>query len=684
MGTTRQRRDRKADGRKTWSKRRQPARDSRLLSNPQLSPERIATIREQPLRLLPGFIDLARGENNVELQEDVVRACLTRILSHNRAERIPRDEQVRTLRRLIFNRSDVLLIARTGFGKSIIFHAYSLLTRKITLQLVPLNKLGEEQLSDIRKLSGAKPCLLNEKTRTAERRLIERIEKGEFTHVLLGPEQASSRPFRRALKQADFQARIGLVAIDEVHLVMQWETFRPAFTMLGQLRTILHQDIVWFGCTATLDALAEDRVLKTAGFRRIGNRRNETTVIRTSVDRPDISISLVQIPRFKLTAWDTLYFLLRDAVNDSRATPQRIPKTIVFIDGRRKLQAAAVWMMETLVQMSTSFSSGGRYSDAASEDGLCVMDIVHVFTANVSDFDREATYNEFRKPTSRVRIVFATTTLGMGINIADVALVVTHHIPISRSLGDLWQRLGRGGRGEGQTSQAIVMLPYWLFDSAGQVRPPKMSGSAMLQSADAISSPDERRKPPRRLRVAQSYQPSQLSQCATPGDLSDIDDVVHSDFEVDDETIVAPDTDKPTLPYWNTSELAQREKMPPSWFDMVNCANVQPVCRRESTTMLSFCAVESRSRLVSTLSTPLSSRDNVSVGSTMKSRSRLYTVWAMREHPIASWVPEEGEKTTVGASERGLDGGISMGSDDAVGVDGVWVSNVGDITKEDD
>ena len=34
-----------------------------------------------------------------------------------------------------------------------------------------------------------------------------------------------------------------------------------------------------------------------------------------------------------------------------------------------------------------------------------------------------------------------------------------------------------------------------------------------------------------------------------------------------------------------------------------------------------------------------------------------------------------GEKTTVGASERGPDGGISMSSDDAVSVDGLWVSN---------
>ena len=41
-----------------------------------------------------------------------------------------------------------------------------------------------------------------------------------------------------------------------------------------------------------------------------------------------------------------------------------------------------------------------------------------------------------------------------------------------------------------------------------------------------------------------------------------------------------------------------------------------------------------------------------------------------------------GYKTTVGASERGLDGGISMGSNDAVGTDGVRVSNADHMTKE--
>jgi len=52
-------------------------------------------------------------------------------------------------------------MARTGFGKSLIFYTYSILTGKITLQIIPLNKLGDEQLHDIKKLYRSNPCLLN-------------------------------------------------------------------------------------------------------------------------------------------------------------------------------------------------------------------------------------------------------------------------------------------------------------------------------------------------------------------------------------------------------------------------------------------------------------------------------------------------------------------------------------------
>ncbi|KAF1975379.1 hypothetical protein BU23DRAFT_566928 [Bimuria novae-zelandiae CBS 107.79] len=198
-----------------------------------------------PLTQLSDVIDHARDRSVVAVQEEVVRVCLQRILSHgNSGNQSPRREQVRTLRRLIFKQSDVLLIARTGFGKSLIFHAYSILTNKITLQLIPLTKLGDEQLTEIQRFNGARPCLIDAKTRSEEKDMLSKVVAGHYTHVLLGPEQASTRAFRKILRDAAFQARIGLLAIDECHLVMQWEEFRPAFTLISELRTILHKDVV--------------------------------------------------------------------------------------------------------------------------------------------------------------------------------------------------------------------------------------------------------------------------------------------------------------------------------------------------------------------------------------------------------------------------------------------------------
>ena len=148
-----------------------------------------------------------------------VKACLARILG-----RPPRCEQVRTLRRLVFGRGDTLLIARTGWGKSIIFHASSVLTRMITLQIIPLSKLGDEQLDDIRRLGDTRPVLLTKATKEKERDLFQRIRRNEFTHILLGPEQASSTAFRALLKEPDVQSNIGLVAIDECHTIRQLST----------------------------------------------------------------------------------------------------------------------------------------------------------------------------------------------------------------------------------------------------------------------------------------------------------------------------------------------------------------------------------------------------------------------------------------------------------------------------
>jgi len=79
--------------------------------------------------------------------------------------------------------------------------------------------------------------------------LKEKIRQNQFR-------KTSRKPYVR-------QAQTGLVAIDECHLVKQWKEFRQEFTVLGELRIELHQDVLY-------DEASDKVVLSNTGFRSVG------------------------------------------------------------------------------------------------------------------------------------------------------------------------------------------------------------------------------------------------------------------------------------------------------------------------------------------------------------------------------------------------------------------------------
>ena len=58
----------------------------------------------------------------------------------------PRDEQVEAIKTLAIDQQDLILTAHTGFGKSMVFHSISVLRGGISLIIMPLNLLEEEQV----------------------------------------------------------------------------------------------------------------------------------------------------------------------------------------------------------------------------------------------------------------------------------------------------------------------------------------------------------------------------------------------------------------------------------------------------------------------------------------------------------------------------------------------------------
>jgi len=82
--------------------------------------------------------------------------------------------------------------AFTDFGKTIIFQAYSILTGKITVQLIPLCTLGKAQTGSLNRFEGVNACLMTADTKRNDPELLQKIRRGEYTHILLGGEQSVS------------------------------------------------------------------------------------------------------------------------------------------------------------------------------------------------------------------------------------------------------------------------------------------------------------------------------------------------------------------------------------------------------------------------------------------------------------------------------------------------------------
>ena len=140
----------------------------------------------------------------------------------------------------------MILIARTGYKKSMIFHSVSALKEDImTLMIMPLLALEEDQKSAIKKMqANSNPCILNGELMTKE--LLNEIQSGVYTHVLTSPEIAMFNEFRLVLQHPNVQQQLVLVAIDEVHLVEDWGSWRKDYYKLGDLRSVVPRRVPFF------------------------------------------------------------------------------------------------------------------------------------------------------------------------------------------------------------------------------------------------------------------------------------------------------------------------------------------------------------------------------------------------------------------------------------------------------
>jgi superfamily II DNA helicase RecQ len=135
---------------------------------------------------------------------------------------------------LLYKEKSVLLLARTGWGKSLIFQGLFHMqleigksARFITIIFVPLSGLGQEQVAEINKRSrelGATEdtAFFYDQTKVGDHHL-EDIQRGKYKWVYMSPEKGLHPDVRKSLwENVDFRSKVLLLAVDEAHLVSEW------------------------------------------------------------------------------------------------------------------------------------------------------------------------------------------------------------------------------------------------------------------------------------------------------------------------------------------------------------------------------------------------------------------------------------------------------------------------------
>jgi ATP-dependent DNA helicase RecQ len=179
-----------------------------------------------------------------------------------------RDGQWEAIESLVARRERVLVVQRTGWGKSLVYFLATRLFRDQgsgpTLIVSPLLSLMRNQLDAALRLD-LRPASINS-TNTDAWGIVAALRDDEIDLLLVSPEQLGSEHFANDVLPA-VQAGIGLLVVDEAHCISDWgHDFRPDYKRIARVARQLPHNVPLLGTTAT----ANQRVVEdvTAQFQR--------------------------------------------------------------------------------------------------------------------------------------------------------------------------------------------------------------------------------------------------------------------------------------------------------------------------------------------------------------------------------------------------------------------------------
>ncbi|QNF93234.1 ATP-dependent DNA helicase RecQ [Janibacter sp. YB324] len=327
-----------------------------------------------------------------------------------------RDGQREAIEALVGGGRRVLVVQRTGWGKSAVYFVASRLQRAKgagpALIVSPLLALMRDQIAAAER-AGVRAVSMNSANAQEWDEVRGRLARDEVDVLLVSPERLNNPRFR-AEQLPDLTRRCGLLVVDEAHCVSDWgHDFRPDYRRIKDLLGELPAGTPVLATTAT----ANERVVHDVAEQLAAGTEGEVLTVRGPLARD--SLRLAVLPRSGMDrhlAWLTTHL------------------------GR--LEGSGIIYTLTV---------------SAAEDVAAALQAagheVAAYTGR-SDAEERASMEEALRH-NRVKALVATSALGMGFDKPDLGFVV--HLGAPSSPVAYYQQVGRAGRATERAD--VVLLP---------------------------------------------------------------------------------------------------------------------------------------------------------------------------------------------------------------------------------
>lgn len=364
-----------------------------------------------------------------------------------------RDGQEDAIRHVVDNRGRLLVVQKTGWGKSFVYFIATKLLREAgsgpALLVSPLLALMRNQIAAAERM-GVRAATINSDNLDEWAKIETSLSRDQVDILLISPERLANDRFGTQV-MAGIAAKISLLVIDEAHCISDWgHDFRPHYRLLGRIVRRLPPNVRLLATTATANNRVLDDLATVLG--------PNLQVSRGDLNRASLTLQTIRLPsQAQRLAW----------LASQLATLQG--HGIIYTLTVRDAYQVAHWLQ------TRGFN-------------------VEAYTGETGDRRQEL---EQKLLHNQVKALVATTALGMGYDKPDLTFVIHYQMP--GSVVAYYQQVGRAGRAVNSAYGVLLSgeeetgITDWFISSAFPTRKEAANVLAALEAQPSgLSIPELR------------------------------------------------------------------------------------------------------------------------------------------------------------------------------------------------